>query len=194
MPTPTKMKRALGLICALAAYPVLAFSQDAVLRVGDQIDIRLGGVPGEETTAVSGSYQVDGQGFVNMPHIGKVRAAGVTQAALQSAIEGAYKSQQIYTNPTVTVNIPTTARFVNVGGDVKNPRRVEFTPDLTVLGAITAAGGFTEYADQTKVRLLSGGQATIVNIKEVRKKPEIDPHLKPGDSIEVPQSFWGGGG
>ena len=173
-------------LCSIAS----SMAQDAVIRAGDQIEIRLGGVPSEDTSLVSGSYQVDGQGFVNMPHIGKIKAAGATQAGLQNAIEGTYKSQQIYTNPTITVNIPTTARFVNVGGDVKAPRRVEFTPDLTVLSAINAAGGFTEYADQKKVRLLSDGKATIVNVTEIRKDPSKDPHLKPGDSIEVMQTFW----
>lgn len=184
------MKKSLAILSLLTALPVAAFAQDAVLRTGDQIEVRLGGVPGDEITQVSGSYQVDGQGFVNMPHIGKIHAAGVTQAALQSAIEGTYKSQQIYTNPTITVNIPSTARFVNVGGDVKAPRRVEYTPDLTVLSAINAAGGFTEYANQKKVRVLSDGKVTIVNILEVRQHPEKDLHLKPGDSIEVEQSFW----
>ncbi len=86
--------------------------------------------------------------------------------------------------------MPTTARFVNVGGDVKAPRRVEYTPDLTVLGAINAAGGFTEYADQSKVRLLRGGQVTIINVKDVRRDPSKDLKLRPGDTIEVPQTWW----
>ena len=79
---------------------------------------------------------------------------------------------------------------MNVGGDVKSPRRVEFTADLTVLGAINAAGGFTEFADQAKVRLLRDGRASAINIKEIRKDPSKDPRLKPGDTIEVPKSFW----
>jgi hypothetical protein len=29
-----------------------------------------------------------------------------------------------------------------------------------------------------------------VNIKEIRRDPRKDPLLKPGDSVEVPQSFW----
>ena len=175
-------------LCGCAV--VTAAAQDAVLRAGDQIELRLGGVPAEEIQQVSGMYQVDGEGFLNLPHVGKIRAAGSTQAGVQSAIETTYRTQQIYTNPTITVNVPTQARFVNVGGDVKAPRRVEFTPDLTVLGAITAAGGFTEYADQTKVRLLRDGQVTLVNIRDVRKDPAKDLRLKPGDGIEVPQSFW----
>ena len=176
-------------VCALAMV-LQAFGQDAVLRPGDQIEIRLGGVPSEEVSQVTGVYTVDGDGFINMPHIGKVRAAGATQSQLQSAIESTYKSQQIYTNPSITLAVPNAARFVDVGGDVRSQQRVPFTADLTVLGAITAAGGFTEYADQSKVKLLRDGKVTIINIKDVRKDPSKDLKLKPGDKIQVPQSFW----
>ena len=183
------MKKLLVLVAGLL-FAVSAMSQDVLLRSGDQIELRLGGVPPQEIEQISGQYQVDGQGFINLPHIGKIRAAGLAQAELQTTIEAAYRNQQIYTNPTITINVPTQARFVNVGGDVKTPRRVEFTPDLTVLGAISAAGGFTEFADTTKVRLLRDGHASLVNIKEIRKDPSKDPRLKPGDTLEVPQSFW----
>ena len=165
-------------------------AQDAVLRAGDQIEIRLGGVPPEEISQVTGIYTVDGGGFVNMPHIGKVRAAGATQSQLQAAIESAYKSQQIYTNPSITLAVPNAARFVEVSGDVRLPQRVLYTADLTVLGAITGAGGFTEYADQTKVSHTSEGKVVLLNIKEVRKNPAKDIKVKPGDKIYVPQSFW----
>jgi protein involved in polysaccharide export with SLBB domain len=186
MPTKTAI---LACLCALSLV-IPALAQDAVLRVGDQIEIRLGGVPPEEVSQVTGIYTVDGDGFVNMPHIGKVRAAGATQSQLQSAIESSYKSQQIYTNPSITLAVPNTARFVDVGGDVRAQQRVPFTADLTILGAITAAGGFTEYADQTKVKLLRDGTVTVINIKDVRKDPTKDLKLKPGDKIQVPQSFW----
>lgn len=169
-------------------HPLMA--QDVVLREGDQVEVRLGGVPAEEVSLVSGSFTVDGQGFINLSHIGKVRAAGLTQDQLQAAIESSYKTEQIYTNPTITVSVPTAARFVDVGGDVRSPQRVAFTPDLTLLGAITAAGGFTEYADQSKVRLLRDGSVTMLSIREVRKDPSKDIRLRPGDKIEVPQSFW----
>ena len=177
-------------LAALFAMCGLAVAQDAVLRAGDQIEIRLGGVPAEEISQVSGQYQVDGQGFVNMPHVGKIRAANVTQSELQNAIEGAYRSQQIYTNPTITVNVPTTARFVNVGGDVKAPQRVPYTADMTLQSAIMACGGFTEYADQKKVQLIQDEKTTVHNFQDIRKNPTKDPALKPGDKVWVPQSFW----
>lgn len=165
-------------------------AQDAVLRPGDSLELRIGGVPPEEVQQVSGTYTIDGDGYVNLPHIGKVRAAEATQSELQRSIEGGYISRQIYTNPSITLSIPNMARFVNTGGEVKAPQRVPFTADLTLLGAISASGGFTDFADQGKVRLLRDGNVTVVNVKQVRKDPEKDIRLKPGDRIEVPQSFW----
>jgi len=176
------------LVLFLSAAGLLA--SDAALRTGDTIELRIGGVPGEETQLVTGAYTVDGEGFVNLPHVGKVRAAGLGQAALQRAIEAAFRTGEIYTNPSVTVTVASALRFVNVSGDVRAPRRVEYTSDLTLLGAISAAGGFTEYADQRKVRLIRSGGVQIVDIKAVRKNPALDVVLLPGDQIEVPQSFW----
>lgn len=159
------------------------------LREGDQVEIRIGGVPQEEISQISASYTVV-EGNVNMPYIGKIHAGGSDPAQLQQAIENAYRSQQIYTNPSITVLVPSAARFVNIGGAVRAPQRVAFTPDLTILGVINAAGGFTEFADQSKIRLMRDGKATMINIKEVRKNPALDVRLKPGDNIEVQQSFW----
>lgn len=181
----------LWLLGAIVSFSLQSgWSQDATLRAGDQVEVRIGGVPAEEVSQVSGVYTVDGEGFLNLPHIGKVRASGATQAQLQTSVEAAYKSQQIYTNPSITIAVPNAARFVDVGGDVRAPQRVAFTADLTLLGAITASGGFTEYANQSAVRLLRDGQAIVVNVKDVRKDPSKDMKLKPGDKIEVPQSFW----
>jgi len=174
----------------LFSFPLAVFAQDATLREGDALELRLGGVPPDEIQQVSGPYTIDGDGYVNLPHIGKIRASGATQSQLQNAIESSYRSQEIYTNPSITLTIPTTTRFVNTGGEVKAPQRVPFTADLTLLGAISASGGFTEFADQGKVRLLRGEKVTIVNVKELRRNPSKDIRLNPGDKVEVPQSFW----
>ena len=174
------------LACALGA----AHASDAAFRAGDTIELRIGGVPMEEISVITGSYTVDGEGFINLPHVGKVRAEGLGQASLQRAVESAFRSQEIYTNPSITVTVPTTLRFVNVSGDVRSPRRVEYTSDLTLLSAISAAGGFTDYADQRKVRVLRGSNVQIVDVREVRNNPSKDVKLLPGDQIEVPQSFW----
>ena len=83
-----------------------------------------------------------------------------------------------------------TSRFVNVGGAVRTPSRVPFTEDMTLLTAINAAGGFNDFADQKRVRLLRGNEAKIYDVRQFRRDPSQDVKLRPGDRVEVPQSFF----
>ena len=179
----------LGLMTLLMMGGVPSRADDVALRSGDQMTIRLAGVPSEEINQVSGVYTVDGAGNVNMPYLGKIHAAGLKQADVQSSIESAYKAKGIYTTPVVTVSVQFD-RLVDVEGDVRAPQRVRYTPDLTLMSAISACGGFTDYADQTKVSILRGGSRSFVNVKKVRQSTDPDPALQPGDKVSVPRSFW----
>jgi polysaccharide export outer membrane protein len=173
----------------LAATTTVLMADDVALRAGDQLTIRLAGVPTEEINQVSGTYTVDGAGNINLPYLGKVHASGLKQADVQSSIEAAYKAAGIYSTPIITISVQFD-RLVDVEGDVRAPQRVRYTPDLTLLGAISAAGGFTEYADQSKVTILRSGSMKTVNVKKVRQNAEPDPALQPGDKVSVPRSFW----
>jgi polysaccharide export outer membrane protein len=164
-------------------------ADDVALRTGDQVSIRLAGVPAEDGAQVSGIYTVDGAGNINLPYLGKIHASDLKQAEVQSSIENAYKSSGIYTTPIITLSVQFD-RLVDVEGDVRAPQRVRYTPDLTLLGAIAATGGFTDYADESKVSILRGGKRIFVNVKKVRKSTESDPGLQPGDKVSVPRSFW----
>ncbi len=162
----------------------------AVLRVGDPIEIRIGGVPADEQTQVNNTYTVDANGEISLPYINHVRAADLTPAQVASAAEAKYREEKIFTNPTVTITMLPTARFVNVGGAVRNPSRVPFTEDITVLAAINAAGGFNDFADQKRVRLLRGSTVKVIDVRQFRRDPSKDIRLQPGDRVEVPQSFF----
>jgi protein involved in polysaccharide export with SLBB domain len=195
------MKMSIKTACRLHAWLLAAFllagfafsplqaSQEVAMRSGDQVMIRLAGVPFEDVSQVSGNYTIDGSGDINLPYIGKIHAAGLRQAEIQNSIEGAYKTKGIYSAPIVTVSVQFD-RLVDIEGDVRVPQRVRYTPDLTLLGAISAAGGFTDYADQTKVCILRNGGRTFVNVKKVRQNLEADPPMQPGDKVSVPRSFW----
>jgi len=166
-----------------------AFGQ-ATLRIGDTIEIKIGGVPFEEQAQVNNMYSIDASGSVNLPYINKIRAEGLTPAQLARSIEETYRSNKIYTHPNITIVIPPTARFVSVGGAVRAPSRVPFTEDITLLAAINAAGGFNDFADQKNVRLLRGNEVKIYDVRQIRKDPSLDVKVQPGDRIEVPQSFF----
>ena len=183
------MRRILLVFFSLFAFAASAFAQ-ATLRPGDPLEIKVGGVPNDEQLQVNNTYTIDANGSVNLPYINKVKAEGLTPAELSRAIEEAYRANKIYTNPNITILMQPTARYVNVGGSVRNPTRVPFTEDMTLLTAINAAGGFNDFADQRHVRLLRGNEAKIYDVRQFRRDPSQDVRLRPGDRIEVPQSFF----
>ena len=165
-----------------------AFGQ-AILRVGDPVELKISGVPQEEQLQINNTYMVDVTGSINLPYINKVKAEGLTPAELGAAIEQTYRTNRIYTNPTITVLMQPGARFVNIGGAVRSPSRVQFTEDMTLLTAINAAGGFNDFADQKRVRLLRGSEVKVFDVRQFRRDPSKDVRLQPGDKVEVPQSF-----
>ncbi len=163
---------------------------DVKLRSGDFIELRIAGVPASEVSLFSTRYLIADDGTLNLPHIGKIKVSGLGITEIQSRIQNAYVSADIYTNPTVMVVVQTGDRFITVGGDVKSPGRVPYTNDLTLLTAINASGGFTEFANQGKVRLLRGNKGYEVDVKKIRGNPQDDIKLLPGDKVEVPRSFF----
>lgn len=178
----------------LSSLLVLGFATIALgqanLRIGDPVELKIGGVPNEEQQQVNNIYTVDASGSINVPYINKVKAEGLTPAQLARAIEEAYRANKVYTNPNITILMQPTSRFVNVGGAVRTPSRVPFTEDMTLLAAINAAGGFNDFADQKRVRLLRGSQAKVYDVRQFRRDPSKDVRLQPGDRVEVPQSFF----
>jgi protein involved in polysaccharide export with SLBB domain len=173
------------LFCAATA----AFGQ-ATLRIGDPIEIKIGGVPMEDQQQVNNTYTVDTNGMISLPYINKIPAAGLVPAQVAASAEAKYRAEKIFTNPTITIMMQPQTRFVNVGGAVRSPSRVQFTEDLTMLAAINAAGGFNDFADQKRVRLLRGSTVKVCDVRQFRKDPSKDVPLQPGDRIEVPQSFF----
>lgn len=166
-----------------------AFAQ-ATLRAGDPVELKISGVPAEEQAQVNNMYTVDTDGMVNLPYISRIKAEGLTPSQLAASIESNYRAGKVFTHPTITILMAPTARFVNVGGAVRTPSRVPFTEDLTLLSAINAAGGFNDFADQKRVRLLRGNDAKIYDVRQFRRDPSRDIRLQPGDKIEIPQSFF----
>ena len=73
-----------------------------------------------------------------------------------------------------------------VSGEVKNPDSYKLQPGLTVIKAITKAGGFSQIAAENKVRIIR-----VVNgEKKVLEKVKMDEKVRPDDVIVVPESFF----
>ena len=169
-----------------AAPAAVGEARTDVLRVGDKITIRLSGVPDEGYIV---ELQIPQNGDVNVSYLPQAfHAVGETAGDLAAQITEAYKAQKIYSSPNVTV-IPE-ERFVSVGGDVRAPMRVLYTPDLTLLTAINSCGGFTDYALRNSVRIIRGQQVIHVDCTRAVRTSGGDPPLFPGDQIYVPRTIF----
>jgi protein involved in polysaccharide export with SLBB domain len=180
-------------LCLLALH-TRAFAQNTenTLRSGDTIVVKLSGVPAEESTVVSNTYDISDGGTINLPYIGEVRAAGSKPSTLQKSIESAYKNNEIFTHPTVQVSTNgggkdgSNGQIVYVSGEVKASGRVTMTPAMTVHDAITSVGGPTDFANLRKVKLTRGASTRELDLRKA-DGPDAQIQAMPGDKIHVPQ-------
>ncbi len=164
-------------------------SAEAPLRKGDVIEIRLAGVDPIYAAEFQGTYTIDDDGNVNLPHIGLTLVAGSLVNKAQASMEQKLKDKKIYSNPTITVQIQQGQRFVNVSGYVRAPGRIPYQNDMSILGAINAAGGRNEFAGD-RIILTREGKQEKFSFKALSKEPAKDLKVQPGDSIEQKQGIF----
>lgn len=186
------MKTLSLILLTLAALYVNAYAQTGI-SAGRAIEIQIRGVPPEEMQRVNGQYPVSASGYVRMPYLGNVRAGGKSPNSLAAAIESAYKSAQIYTNPSVQVFATSdetlTEHIVTVGGYVRAPGPVKYMPGLTLYQAVQAGGGANQFGSMYRVKLIRGGKLREYNLHDTNSK---GVRVEPNDTIEVPQkNLWG---
>jgi polysaccharide export outer membrane protein len=95
--------------------------------------------------------RVDGK--ISTPLVNDVQAAGLTPSQLREVIS--QKLAEYVTAPDVTVIVALmNSRKVSVLGEVVRPGPVAISADTRVADAISAAGGFTQFANTRKVKIL----------------------------------------
>jgi protein involved in polysaccharide export with SLBB domain len=179
--------RAFLCLLSLLLLALLPAKADQVLRDGDVFRLAIGGAPRDYTSDFELEYTIS-DGMVTIPLIGRMRAAGLTPNSLAGAIEKRLKDEKIFTNPTVILNQTQNVRKIVVGGAVRAPGAQPWTNDMTLTHAIAAASGPSEWAED-KVKLIRGGRAEIYSRKAIKKQPETDPKVFPGDFVEVQGEF-----
>ncbi len=141
--------------------------------------------------------RVNANGTVSLPLIGAVKVGGMTLIEAQSSIES--KLGKFLVTPQVSLFIEEYGnKTVFVMGEVQKPGSYPVPTEsrMTVLEAITTAGGFTAIAAQDRARVLrnvNGVSVTYtINIKEITQQGQKDKDmvLEPNDIVYVPQSFF----
>ncbi|PRP96352.1 polysaccharide biosynthesis/export family protein [Enhygromyxa salina] len=155
------------------------------LTAGDVFEVR---VFGEED--IGGTFQVQDDGTIDFPLIGRVDVTDKTQAALAALLEQQLGDGYLR-SPHVTVVLTSRENLeVSVLGQVTRPGTFPYAEKLTLVQAISEAGGLNELAHARRVKLTRKGPTGVgtyeVSIKAITEGREPDLLLQPGDIIFVP--------
>jgi polysaccharide biosynthesis/export protein VpsN len=163
-----------------------ALGTETRLRNGDQLQVHMDTSANQPQAPID--TEIDENGEISLPLIGRIKAEGLTTSELAERIQANYVPRY-YVRCAVTVLA--TVRFFYVGGEVRAPSRYNWSQDITLLKAINTAGGFTEYANRRKVEVARGGQKPMTfDCEDLRRHPNRDPAVRPGDLISVPRSVF----
>lgn len=147
--------------------------------------------------------RVDSKGRVNLPLVGPIEVVGMTIEQAELAVENGYRNQRFLRDPQVTIIVEEyAAREVIVQGEVVAPGRIPLPIEsgMSVLDAITKAGGFTDLAKGQSVTVTRNNpdgtkEVTTIDVKSALRgddtKTEGLPSmlLLPDDIVYVPMKF-----
>lgn len=144
---------------------------------------------------------VSDNGEVEVPLIGRVAARGLTCKAFAYAIRPLLLRDYFYKATVIVAldSVSVRARgHVYVSGAVRSQGALDIPADehFTLSKAILKAGGFADFANKKKIKLIrktAGGanQTTLVDLDAITKRGELekDPELLPDDTIIVDEKF-----
>ncbi|TPK97138.1 MULTISPECIES: polysaccharide biosynthesis/export family protein [unclassified Mesorhizobium] len=204
MPKTTARLAGALLVAASLAMPQLAAAGDYQLGPQDKLNIRVAEwqtVDGtfRDWSALNGEYSVGPGGTLSVPFVGDMQAAGKTTAEVASAIGLALQRKlALPDKPEASVEMAQFRPFY-ISGEVQNPGQFPFVPDLTVLKAISIAGGIRRNADYGpqigKDLVTAKGSFDIYDDQRIRllvKRARIDADLAGKTTFEVPKEIEGG--
>lgn len=161
------------------AGPLSGAAVASFLQPGEKLKIT---VYGEEN--LTGDYDVNPNGYVTMPLIGAVKAAGRTQTEFGKDVANKYLHGGFLQDPHVTVAVIQFKPFY-VLGEATNPGEYPFRSGLNVHTAVAMAGGFTYRASRSHVLIRHVGDEVWKEYSLAEPVP-----IAPGDLIRVPERYF----
>lgn len=172
------------LLCILIPLHVTANEPAYLIGISDLLEIS---VWGEQNLSRQVTVRMDG--FISLPLIGDIEAAGKTPPQLKSDLESGLSRFIRDPHCAVIVLDPRSKRYY-VQGQVSHPGQFTLDQSLSLTQVIPIAGGFTQWADEGNIVILrtegDKEQRIEVNYKKIIKGKAEDVPIKPGDTIIVP--------
>lgn len=174
-----------GTTSALNAMPT---AEDYRIGSQDLLELQVFGVPDLNRTV-----RVNSRGFISLPLVGMVQAAGFTSEQLEASLAEKL-SENFLQNPQVSIFIKEyTSQRVTVEGAVKKPGVYPLKGKTTLLQTLAVAEGLTSVADQNikvfRVDSQTGSRTTLVfDLEKIRIGELKDPAVRDDDIVQVAES------
>ncbi|EJL56501.1 periplasmic protein involved in polysaccharide export [Rhizobium sp. CF122] len=185
---------------AFLASSSLAAADDYRLGIMDKLKIRVaewqtadGSI--RDWSVVSGDYTVGPSGSISLPFVGDMPASGKTTDAIAQEIGSALQKQfALKDRPSASVEL-SEFRPVYLSGDVEKPGEYPFAPNLTIVKAVSLAGGLRRAdAGQRFARdfINAKGDAVVYLADRARllvKQARLRAEIANQDTIEMPKEL-----
>jgi len=136
--------------------------------------------------------RVDDFGYIQVPFVGRLRAAGHTVHELQGMIQNGLRGMSQDPQVLITVERSITNSVI-VAGEITRPGRLVLdTNRESLIDAIALAGGYRGSAADAVARVQRDGQTFEIRLSDLLDLPQHDVQVVPGDRITLvsrPQSF-----
>ncbi len=139
-------------------------SADYAVRAEDKLKIQIYQFP-----ELSDTYTVNSTGGITIAPIGEVPVAGLSAQEISAKISQRFINAGLSDKPGTTVTV-IELRPIYVMGDVQKPGEYAYRPGLTVLQAVTLAGGYYRVTDPGLLRL----ERDAINIRVNCKISRVD--------------------
>lgn len=164
----------------------------ATLFGGGAMEATVTGTPSGARVTTLPAQVVDGDGNINVPFIGPVKAGGRTPTQLQTYIAARLKN--IAHDPQVLVRLARNeTSYVTIVGDVTSSTRMQLSArGERVLDALAQAGGVKQPVDKIMIQVTRGDVVASEPLQRVIRDPHQNVPLKAGDVVTAlfqPYSF-----
>jgi len=204
MPTMTRFRALFAVLLLLAAcaspsrqaapasLPSSASPLDlaaASLGAGDVFEVRVFQEP-----ELSGIFQIGPQGDIIFPLCKRVVVGGLPANGVAEKLR-ACLSDGFLRDPQVSVLVKEyNSKKVFVFGEVQKPGTFPYEEGMSIVQALTIAGGFTKTAAQNSTsvtRNVNGQEMKVkVNVQDIALGKAPNYRLEPGDIVFVPESLF----
>ena len=147
------------------------------------------GSPAGTLCAKHQGSRVDGDCYIHLPMVGRVKVAGLTVSQIQKSLQKAFRN--FIKKPWVVVEVVEfRSKPLYLLGQFNMPGTVYMDRPLKILQGIALGKGFTEDASLHGARLIRHNQIVPVDIYEILSEGMMEQNvwLKPQDTIYIPDA------